>query len=101
MKCYKSGFIHHALLHPITLQFLPWSAFSSVGFPFWLLVEALGISRSRLRRIGKAMMFAYKKSVSTSAGDLLLLECNALHTVKKWPGFYERLEAISTKPSET
>ncbi|KAF7169116.1 hypothetical protein CNMCM5623_001924 [Aspergillus felis] len=30
-------------------------------------------------------------------GDLLLIECNALHTVKKWPGFFERLEAISYK----
>ncbi|KAF4168871.1 hypothetical protein CNMCM6936_000816 [Aspergillus lentulus] len=30
-------------------------------------------------------------------GDLLLVECNALHTVKKWPGFFERLEAISYK----
>ncbi|KAG2009367.1 hypothetical protein GB937_007770 [Aspergillus fischeri] len=30
-------------------------------------------------------------------GDLLLIECNALHTVKQWPGFFERLEAISYK----
>ncbi|KAF7593736.1 hypothetical protein BBP40_010911 [Aspergillus hancockii] len=30
-------------------------------------------------------------------GDLLLIECNALHTVKRWPGFYDRLESISYK----
>lgn len=30
-------------------------------------------------------------------GDVLLLECNALYTVKKWPGFYSRLQKISYK----
>ncbi|KAB8229457.1 FAD-dependent oxidoreductase [Aspergillus alliaceus] len=30
-------------------------------------------------------------------GDLLLIECNALHSIKKWPGFFEKLKAISYK----
>lgn len=32
-----------------------------------------------------------------TTGDLLLIECNALHSIKHWPGFYERLQTISYK----
>lgn len=32
-----------------------------------------------------------------ATGDLLLIECNALHSIKSWPGFFERLQSISYK----
>ncbi|RHZ67176.1 uncharacterized protein CDV56_109471 [Aspergillus thermomutatus] len=48
-------------------------------------------------RKGHEVRVLEKRPSFDGYGDLLLIECNALHTVKKWPGFYDRLEAISYK----
>ncbi|OJJ38125.1 hypothetical protein ASPWEDRAFT_56962 [Aspergillus wentii DTO 134E9] len=48
-------------------------------------------------RKGHNVRILEKRPEFTGYGDVLLIECNALHTVKKWPGFYSRLQKISYK----
>ncbi|KAF7627748.1 FAD binding domain protein [Aspergillus flavus] len=48
-------------------------------------------------RKGHDVRLIEKRANFDGYGDLLLIECNALHSIKHWPGFYERLQTISYK----